>query len=275
MLSAMLLSRLRGIRHVVLDMDGTIYRGSELFPATVPFLELLSDRGIGYSFVTNNCSRARADYVDHLRAMGVPIGPHQLITSSDATIACLRRDRPGLRCLYVIGTDSLRAEFAGSGWRIADGREEPDAVVIGFDTALRYDDLCRASYWIREGKPFIATHPDAFCPTDAPAVLIDCGAVCACITAATGREPDAVPGKPDPRMLTPVLQRHGLTAAQLAVVGDRVYTDIAMARRAGALAVLVLTGDQTGRGAPDAPVPDAVFPGLAEFGAAIAAAGQD
>lgn len=265
--------KLRDLQHVALDMDGTIYRGGQLFDTTLPFLQLLTDHGIGYSFVTNNCSRARADYVAHLSAMGVAAAPEQILTSADATIAYLKCEQPDIELLYVVGTESLREEFATAGLRIASNDDEPDAVVIGFDTALRYENLCRAAYWVREGKPYLATHPDTFCPSDAPLVLVDCGAICACIQSATGRTPDAVLGKPDPRMLAPVLQRHNLAADQIAMVGDRLYTDVAMACNAGAFSVLVETGDST-TGADDAtaPTPDLTAPGLAEFGEAIAAA---
>lgn len=269
---AVMEERLRSLKHVALDMDGTIYRGGQLFDTTLPFLQLLTHHGIGYSFVTNNCSRARADYVSHLDAMGVAAAPEQILTSADATIAYLKSDRPDVESLYVVGTDSLSAEFAAAGLGIASNDDEPDAVVVGFDTALRYETLCRAAFWVREGKPFLATHPDTFCPSDAPLVLVDCGAICACIESATGRAPDAVLGKPDPRMLAPVLQRHSLTVGQVAMVGDRLYTDVAMAIAAGALGVLVQTGDGvTGADDSDAPVPDLEVPGLAEFGEAIAA----
>ena len=265
--------RLRDLRHVALDMDGTIYHGGQLFDATLPFLRTLDDHGIGYSFVTNNCSRGRDEYVAHLSKMGVAATSEQLLTSADATIAYLKSERADLQCLYVIGTDSLRAEFTAAGMRIASNDDEPDAVVVGFDTGLRYENLCRAAYWVREGKPFLATHPDTFCPSDAPLVLVDCGAICACIQSATGRGPDAVLGKPDPRMLAPLLVRHQLNADQIAMVGDRLYTDMAMARNAGALGVLVLTGDgQTGADDVNAPTPDLVLAGLAEFGEAIIAA---
>jgi NagD protein len=118
-------------------------------------------------------------------------------------------------------------------------------VLVGFDTDLNYTRLCRAAYWINRGKPFLASHPDRVCPTDEPTVLVDCGAVCAALSEATGRSPDAVLGKPDPRMLLGLLHRHGLEPASMAMVGDRLYTDIEMARRTGVFGVLVLSGEAT------------------------------
>ena len=104
--------------------------------------------------------------------------------------------------------------------------------------------LCRAAYWIAQDRPFIATHPDLICPTDEPTVLVDCGAICACLIAATGKMP-VVLGKPDPNILLNLCARHGLEPRQVAMVGDRIYTDIAMAQSAGTVSVLVLSGEAT------------------------------
>ena len=135
---------------------------------------------------------------------------------------------------------------------------------------LVYPRLCRAAYWIKQGKPFLATHPDRICPTDQPTVLVDCGAICAALEQAAGRAPDVVLGKPDPCMLRGLLHRHALTPDQLALVGDRLYTDMAMARRAGALGVLVLTGETTAKAAAQAdPPPDLIVSSLEEFGARL------
>ena len=131
--------------------------------------------------------------------------------------------------------------------------DHSEAVVVGFDTTLEFNSLCQCAWWIKQGKVFIATHPDQVCPTNLPTVLVDCGAVCAALESATGRQPDAVPGKPDPRMLQGILRRHGLEPEQMAMVGDRIYTDIAMAHNAGSIGVLVLTGEAT---AKDAEVAD-------------------
>lgn len=263
--------KLRELRHVALDMDGTIYRGGQLFDTTRPFLKLLDHLAIGYTFVTNNCSHAREEYVARLARFGIEVVLEQIVTSADATITYLAKLGSEIGSIYVIGTPALKAALAGAGFQIATGKTEPGLVVVGFDTALLYDDLCRACFWIGRGKRFVATHPDTFCPTDRPTVLVDCGAVCACITASTGCEPEVVVGKPDPRILAPVLERHGLVGEQVAVVGDRLYTDIELARRAGAFGVKVLTGDRHGEDDPEAPEPDLIVPGLAEFGEAIAA----
>ena len=262
-------ARLRRLRHLALDLDGTIYRGGTLFASTLPFLELLKTLGLGYTFLTNNSSRSTRAYLEHLKGLGISATAEQLYTSSQATIQFLRESLPAARRLFVLGTPCLSEEFHEAGFTpTADAAsDEPDAVVVGFDTSLVFSRLCRAAYWISRGKPSIATHPDRVCPTDQPTVLVDCGSLCAALEHATGRPPDAVLGKPDPRMLRGILQRHGLAAEELAMVGDRLYTDIAMARRAGALGILVLTGESTRADLHHAEAPpDLVFPGLEELG---------
>lgn len=267
------LKRLREIAHVALDMDGTIYKGGTLFPCTMPFLVQLRSLGIGYTFLTNNPSKSSTDYLAHLRLMGLEATADQLYTSAQSTIDHLRRHPSHPRRLFVLGTPSMISEFRDAGFTLAadDPNDEPDAVVVGFDLTLSFSRVCRAAWWIQRGKLFLATNPDRVCPTDEPTVMVDCGAVCAMLQAATGRAPDVVLGKPDPAMLSGILTRHSLRPNQIAMVGDRIYTDISMAHRAGALGVLVLTGEATARDAGEAhPRPHVVVPSVAEFGVLLA-----
>jgi NagD protein len=267
-------ARLRGIRHLALDMDGTLYRGGTLFPFTLPFRARVRQLGIGCTFLTNNPAKSSADYLAHLGRLGIQAGPADLYTSAQATIDWLRANRPGARRLFILGTPSMQGQFAAAGFTLTadDPADEPDAVVVGFDLTLTYARLCRAAWWISRGRFFVATNPDRVCPTDQPTVLVDCGALCALLESATGRAPDRVFGKPDPSMLDGIRARHGLTAAEIAMVGDRLYTDILMARRAGALGVLVLTGEATAEDAAhSAEPPDLTLPSLVELGDLLAA----
>jgi HAD superfamily hydrolase (TIGR01450 family) len=272
---------LRNLRHLALDLDGTLYLGGTLFPFTRPFLERIQSLGLGRTFFTNNSSTSTNGYVQKLQKLGIDAKTDDIFSSTSATLAYLRHDRPELRRLFVLGTPALRGEFAENGFEVigeqgvTEDAGEPDAVVIGFDTTLDYERLCRAAWWIAQGKPFLATHPDAICPTDKPTVLPDCGAMCKMLTHATGREPDAVLGKPSPMMLAGVMRRHGLQPNEIAVVGDRLYTDMAMARGAGAVGVLVLTGEatreQAAAAAPGAK-PDLIVENIAELAQLIGAA---
>lgn len=258
------------IDHVALDMDGTIYRGGQLFTATLPFLDRLQRLGIGHTFLTNNTSLSKADYVRKLGQLGINAPEGQIFTPADSTITYLREHHPEISALGVLGTPSLCHQFEEAGFVV--GWDDPGAVVVGFDTTLDYQRLCRAAYWIASGRPFLATHPDLVCPTDEPTVLVDCGSLCACLTAATGRRP-VVLGKPDPSMIIDLCERVGVPKERVAMVGDRIYTDVAMAQRAGVVAVLVLSGEATAEDAAALPVPpDLIVADVGELGERLEAA---
>ncbi len=264
-----LTERLRRIRHVALDMDGTIYMGMSLFPWSKGFLSDLTRMGIGYSFLTNNPSKNIADYLHKLSVLGIEADRGQMYTTALATIDYIRSHYPDARRLFMLGTPSMIAEFEAAGFESATDRpdDRPDVLVVAFDMTLEYSRLCRAAWWASQGVPYIATNPDRVCPTDQQVVLVDCGSICKCIEHATGRRPDIVLGKPDPNMLTGIKERHGLESDQIAMCGDRIYTDIAMAHNAGAFGVLVLSGETTDEAALAAdPQPDMTALSLHEFG---------
>lgn len=240
-------ARLRNIRHVALDMDGTIYMGMSLFPCTKPFLEGLKELGIGYSFLTNNPSKSIADYLSKLSSLGIEATREEMYTTALATIDYIKSNYPQARRLFLLGTPSMISEFEKAGFESAndDPDDVPDVIVAAFDMTLRYERLCRAAWWISQGVPYIATNPDRVCPTDQRVVLVDCGSICKCLEHATGRRPDITLGKPDPNMLSGILHRYGLRPDQIAMVGDRIYTDIEMAHNADAMGVLVLSGETT------------------------------
>ena len=241
------MARLKRIRHVALDMDGTIYMGMTLFPYTIAFLKQLSELGITYSFLTNNPSTSIADYLKKLQNMGIEATEEEMYTTALATIDYLKRNYPEARRLFLLGTPSMISEFEKAGFEsVEDSAEErPDAVIVAFDKTLEYSRLCRSAWWVAQGLPYIATNPDKVCPTDQPTILIDCGSICKCIEHATSRQPDIVLGKPDPNMLSGVQERYGVQADEVAMVGDRIYTDVQMAFNAGAFGVLVLSGETT------------------------------
>ncbi|WP_255417169.1 HAD-IIA family hydrolase [Proteiniphilum sp. X52] len=235
------------IRHFALDMDGTIYNGGTLFPFTIPFLDFLKKNGIGFSFLTNNPSKSTADYLAHLEKIGIKATKEEMYTSAQATIDYIKVHHPEVQRLFMLGTPSMIREFEEAGFvsTADDADDVPDMLVVGFDMSLVYSRLCRASWWASLGIPYIATNPDWVCPTDKPTVLVDCGSICACIESASGRKPDIVIGKPDPRMLSGILDRYALQPYEVAMVGDRIYTDVRMAHNAGAVGILVMSGETT------------------------------
>lgn len=246
-LSADLKQSLSKIKHVALDMDGTIYLGSTLFPFTKDFLASMRDNGIGYSFLTNNPSKSVADYLKKLEGLGIEADEDNMYTTSLAAIDYIKAHYPEAKRLFLLGTPSMISQFEKAGFEsCADSPDDvPDVLVVAFDMTLEYSRLCRASWWASQNIPYIATNPDRVCPTDQKVVLVDCGSICKCIEHATGRCPDITLGKPDPNMLKGILDRHGLQPDEIAMVGDRIYTDTAMAHNAGAFGVLVLSGETT------------------------------
>lgn len=235
------------IKHVALDMDGTIYMGSTLFPFTIPFLKTLTDNGIGYSFLTNNPTKSRADYLKRLESLGIHATSDEMFTSAISTIEYIKTHHPEARRLFLLGTPSMIKEFEDAGFEsVPDSPDErPDVLVVAFDTTLVYSRLCRATWWASQGVPYIATNPDWVCPTDQQTILVDCGSLCKAIEGATKRQPDVVIGKPNPNMLWCIRDKYGLRDDQIAMVGDRIYTDVATAQNAGSFGVLVLSGETT------------------------------
>ena len=268
-------NKLAGIKHVALDMDGTIYMGDSLFPYTIPFLERLKSMGISYSFLTNNPSKSLDDYLQKLEKMGIHATPEEMYTTTVATIDYIKSHYPEARRLFLLGTPSMISQFEQAGFisTADDADDVPDLIVAAFDLTLVYSRLCRAAWWISQGIPYIATNPDKVCPTNLPTVLVDCGSICKCLEHATGRKPDITLGKPDPNMLLGILQQKQLRPDQIAMVGDRIYTDIAMAQNAGAVGVLVLSGETTLEVANAAPnPPDIIAANIGELGEMLEAA---
>lgn len=269
---------LRGIKHVALDMDGTIYLGNSLFPCTLPFLETLGRLGITYSFLTNNPTKSLDDYIAKLHRLGVPCDRDQMYSTTTATIDYIRRHFPEARRLFLLGTPSMISQFEEAGYISCEDSAEdvPDVVVAAFDMTLVYSRLCRCAWWIKQGVPYIATNPDWVCPTDEQTVLVDCGSICACLEGATGRRPDVVIGKPNPDILLGVLGRRGLAPCQAAMVGDRLYTDVKTALNAGSCGVLVLSGESTMETvAASSDVPTLICRDIGEFGDLLVEARQD
>lgn len=269
--------RLRGIKHVALDMDGTIYLGATLFPYTIPFLEKLDRMGIGYSFLTNNPTKSIDAYLDNLRKRGVPCRPDQMYTTALAAVDYVRTHFPEAKKLFLLGTPSMISQFEAAGYHSCseDVNDVPDVVVAAFDMTLTYPRLCRCAWWVSQGLPYIATNPDWVCPTDQPTVLVDCGSICACIEAATGRKPDVVIGKPNPDILYGILDKKGVKPSETAMIGDRIYTDVKTGINAGAVGVLVLSGETTMEiAAASDVVPTVICRDIEEFGQMLEEARQ-
>ena len=155
-------AKLARIKHVALDMDGTIYLGKNIFPYTIGFLDDLKKAGIGYSFLTNNPTSSVADYLKKLEGMGIHADEGNMYTTSLAAIDYIREKWPDARRLYMLGTPSMVSQFEKAGFESCadDENDVPDVLVVAFDTTLTYSRLCRAAWWASQGVPYVATNPD-------------------------------------------------------------------------------------------------------------------
>ena len=223
----------------LLDMDGTFYLGDSLLPGALELLELLNRRKLPFSFLTNNTSRSKLDYVRKLRGLGVREEDARVYTAGDATIAYLKKHHRGEK-VFLLGTPSLAESFQEH--KIVLSESDPDLVVIGYDTSLTYARLALFCRFVRKGLPYIATHPDVNCPSP-DGLVPDIGAMMSLVEASTGRKADAVIGKPNPGIVNAVADEWGLDAKDLVMVGDRLYTDIALGKTADVRSVLVLSGE--------------------------------
>lgn len=262
------LERLGRIRGFIVDLDGTTYLGDRALPGAEEFLRCVAEIGCRCVFVTNNSSNSGDAYVAKLGCLGLAATSGQVLTSGEATAMFL--NRCGYHRLFVIGTPALEQEMRNAAFLLAS--ETPDCVVLGFDKTLTYSKLETAARLLAAGVPFVATHPDLVCPTET-GYIPDCGSMIALLHAATGVSPVIV-GKPEPLLVEMALVKlGGLAREEVAVIGDRLYTDMAMARRAGTLAVLVLSGE-TSREMLEAAgdKPDLVFDHLGALSAALRSA---
>lgn len=253
------------VRCFLLDLDGTFYVGGSLLPGSRPFMDSLALTGRDYLFVTNNSSQHAGHYADKLAQMGFPVPQEKVFTSGEATALYLRRHYPGAR-LFVVGTPALEDEMTRHGFTLSD--DAADVAVLGFDTTLTYDKLCRLCDLVRAGLPYVATHPDFNCPVEG-GYIPDIGAMIAFVRASTGRDPEVI-GKPQAEMARAAMARTGLEPHQLAMVGDRLYTDVAMGKGAGILSILVLSGETSRRDLETSQIqPDLVFADLGELARAL------
>ncbi|HOF39736.1 MAG TPA: HAD-IIA family hydrolase [Candidatus Hydrogenedentes bacterium] len=260
--------RLAALRHFLLDLDGTLYLGSNPIDGAAAFVRYLVESGRKRLFFTNNCSVDAAYYEEKLARMGIPAARDDILTSGEATVRYLATGTP-YRRVFVLGTPSFEAELRAGGLTLVD--DDAEAVVLAFDRTLTYAKLETACGLLRDGVPYFATNPDKVCPT-ATGYIPDCGSMAALLFESTGRWPKYI-GKPNPEMVAMGLQKLGGQAqdkAITAMVGDRLYTDIQMARQSGIAAILVLSGETRESDLANAEqTPDYVFASVKALHAAL------
>ena len=229
------------VKLFLLDMDGTFYLGDRLIDGSLSFIDRVQKTGRDFLFLTNNSSHNAAFYVERLHRMGLDVPRSKILTSGEATCEVISEKYPAKRA-YVLGNEYLIEEFHEAGIPVDDAN--PEIAVIGFDTTLTYEKMRKICDLVRAGLPYIATHPDFNCPTE-NGFMPDIGAIIAFIEASTGRRPDLIVGKPNTGIVEAAVRRTHTAPAQMAMVGDRLYTDIETGIRSGMLSVLVMSGETT------------------------------
>lgn len=253
---------LDSIRCFALDMDGTVYLGETWIDGAKEFLAKIEETGRNYVFVTNNSSKSPCVYVEKLHRMGLEVTEEKIVTSGQATVSYLKKHYAEKK-VFLLGNELLQEEFIQAGIRLED--QTPDVVVTAFDTSLTYAKLCKVCDFVRAGIPYLATHPDFNCPTE-DGFIPDVGAIHALIHASAFRYPDRIIGKPNRDMVDYLLDRTGVNRTELAMVGDRLYTDIAAGVNNGLWSILVLSGEASLQDVESSDaVPHLIFPSVRDM----------
>ena len=228
------------IKGLAIDMDGTVYKGMDVIPGAREFIFDLKKNGIPFTFVTNNSSKGRRYYYDKLKKMGFDVETDNVLTSGIATLRYLNQERPG-KSVYPLGTESYVSEVKEYGVRIDE--EHPDIVLLSFDTTITYEKINKAYQFLMDGAEFIATHPDDLCPTE-DGYDVDIGPFILMFEYLTKKKATVI-GKPNRLLLDMASSQMGIESDEIAMVGDRLYTDMRMAWDNGIPSILVLTGETT------------------------------
>lgn len=247
----------------IFDMDGTIYLGGRPFDFAIRYIKHLRENGMRVLFFTNNASHTTPFYREKLARLGFEPQEGEIMTSGDVTLEFLKRFRAG-KSVYLVATDELVEEYRAKGIHLLRGDEErADIVITSFDTSLTYEKLDNACRFVRGGAEYLSTHPDFNCPTE-NGFIPDSGAIAAFVTASTGKVPTYF-GKPYRETVEMIGEATGVAFEDMCIFGDRLYTDIALGKRFGVTAALVLSGETQPDdvdAAAEADKPDFVFDSL-------------
>lgn len=245
----------------LLDMDGVIYRGSEIIPGADRFVKHLRDTGTRFLFLTNNSQRTRRDVAMKLNRMGIEVTERDIFTCAMATARFVAGQTPG-GTAYVIGEGGLHSALHVNGISIVE--DNPDYVIVGEGRTMSFENIEKAVRLVDAGAKLIATNLDPNCPTEA-GIRPGCGAIVAMIERATGKEAFSV-GKPSPIMMRAARKQLGLRSEETVMVGDTMETDILGGVGLGYRTLLVLSGGTRREDLPNyAYTPDLILGSVAEI----------
>lgn len=227
-------------RCFVLDMDGTVYVGHLPIPGAVAFIRR-HWQTLDFYFLSNNTSKSSITYVRKLNAMGILASEDVLLSPLTPLVHFLREHK--IVRIYPVGNADFQSDLRKRMPELTFAEKNAQAVVLAYDTELTYEKLARSALLLQKPEVlFLATHPDLVCPSpEGP--LPDVGSFIQLYATATGRRPQYIFGKPDPTVLSPLLARYD--REEMVMVGDRLSTDMVLARNAGIDSILVLSGEAT------------------------------
>ena len=222
-----------------IDLDGTVYLGDRMIQGADEFISKLKSAGKKYFFISNNSSKAKKDYVEKLERMNIKADEGDIVLSSDGVKAFLKKKE--VTDIFLVSSNSMRQNFLDAGFRVVS--HVPEFVVLGYDTEINYQKICRAAIHLNRGVPFIATHADVVCPSE-EGPIPDIGSMIAMFKKATGVEP-MIFGKPRKEMIEHLIESSGLDRSEIVIIGDRLYTDMKLASHCGVDFICVLSGETT------------------------------
>lgn len=243
------IEKLSDVDCFLFDLDGTLYLEGVLIKGAKETVAHLKEIGKKVVFLTNNSSVSTAKYHEKLQKMGLECEISDILTSGGATIAHLKKNHAG-KSIYLVGTESLREEFENAGLKMWEDKAGelcappniPDICVLSYDKELTYEKLVKITRYITLGSDYIATHPDINCPADV-VYQPDIGSFMKLIESSTGKTPSVICGKPHNAIAQVIKDKVSLPAQKIAMVGDRLLTDIQFGLNNNFVATLVLTGE--------------------------------
>ncbi len=227
-------------KYFIIDMDGTFYLDGNIIEGADSFINKVRETGRDFYFFTNNSSNNVEVCRAKLEKMGFPVDEKRVIISSHVAADYLNKNYPGKK-VFLLGNERLTGDFVNAGINLVT--DNPDIVVLGFDTTLTYQKMWDAVRFIDAGAVYIATHPDLNCPT-ADGYMPDTGSMIELFAASTGKRPQVL-GKPMTATVDYITEMLGCERDELAFVGDRLATDIAIGANHGIPCALVYSGVTT------------------------------
>jgi HAD superfamily hydrolase (TIGR01450 family) len=253
----------------IIDLDGTIYLGDELLPGARRLVLKLRELGKRVIFLSNNPTKNPPMYAQKLTGLGLPTPASEIVNTVVTMTAWLLQNHPDAT-VYPISEAPLKDSLSEAGIRMSEDPEEIDIVIASYDRSFQYEKLKIAfdAIWFYERAMLVTTNPDRYCPLPGGRGEPDAAAIVGAIEACTGAKCRVNVGKPDPIMLGTVMDLIGLDANECVMIGDRLYTEIRMAKAAGMPSAVVLTGETTGEslaGEPEENLPDYVLERIDEI----------